>query len=155
MTNASNKEQDAIELLKSQHDEVKAMFKQYDELGDRAKASKKKLAQKICEQLTMHTMIEEEIFYPAVRAASKELKDMLDEALVEHASAKDLVAQVEEMEPDEDLYDAKVTVLGEYIDHHVEEEEEEMFTKVRKLGLDLKALGLEMAERRDEILATA
>lgn len=152
MTNANST--DAIKLLKDQHDEVKAMFKQYDELGERAKATKKKLADKICEQLTMHTMIEEEIFYPAVRAASKELKDMLDEALVEHASAKDLIAQVEQGEPDDDLYDARVTVLGEYIDHHVEEEEDEMFPKVRKLGLDLDALGAEMADRRDELLAT-
>jgi len=155
MTNASTKEQDAIALLKDQHDEVKAMFKEYDGLGERAKAGKKKLADKICEQLTMHAMIEEEIFYPAVRAASKEMKDMLDEALVEHGSAKDLIAQIQEMEPGDDLYDAKVTVLGEYIDHHVEEEEEEMFTKVRKLDLDLKALGAEMADRRDELLATA
>lgn len=153
MTNANTK--DAIKLLKDQHDEVKAMFKQYDELGDRAKVTKKKLADKICEQLTMHTMIEEEIFYPAVRAASKELKDMLDEALVEHASAKDLIAQVQQGEPDDDLYDARVTVLGEYIDHHVEEEEDEMFPKVRQLGLDLDALGAEMADRRDELLAIA
>lgn len=153
MTNAHDK--DAIKLLKDQHDEVKAMFKEYDGLGDRARISKKKLAEKICEQLTMHTMIEEEIFYPAIRAASKELKDMLDEAVVEHASAKDLIAQIQHMGPDEDLYDARVTVLGEYIEHHVEEEEDEMFPKVRKLGLDLKALGAEMAERRDELLAVA
>jgi len=83
------------------------------------------------------------------------MEDMLDEATVEHASAKDLISQVQEMEPGDDLYDAKVTVLGEYIEHHVEEEEEEMFPKVRKLKLDLDALGAEMAARRDELLATA
>jgi hemerythrin superfamily protein len=151
----NEKPQDAIELLTSQHDEVKALFKQFDELGERATTSKKKLANEICEQLIMHTQIEEEIFYPALRSVSKEMEDMLDEALVEHASAKDLISQVQEMEPGDDLYDAKVTVLGEYIEHHVEEEEEEMFPKVRKLKLDLDALGAEMAARRDELLATA
>lgn len=155
MTKANNKQQDAIDLLVSQHNEVKGLFKQFDDLGERATTSKKKLANEICEQLIMHTAIEEEIFYPALREASKEMKDMIDEAVVEHASAKDLIAQVQEMEPGEDLYDAKVTVLGEYIEHHVDEEEEEMFPKVRKLGLDLEALGAEMAARRDELLASA
>lgn len=155
MTKSNDKPQDAIALLTSQHDEVEALFEKFDELGDRASTSKKKLANEICEQLIMHTQIEEEIFYPALRAASKEMADMLDEALVEHASAKDLIAQIQEMEPGDDLYDAKVTVLGEYIEHHVEEEEDEMFPKVRKLKLDLDALGAEMAARRDELLATA
>ena len=151
----NDKQQDAIELLTSQHDEVKALFEKFDELGDRATTSKKKLANEICEQLIMHTQIEEEILYPALRAASKDMADMLDEATVEHASAKDLISQIQEMEPGDDLYDAKVTVLGEYIEHHVEEEEDEMFPKVRKLTLDLDALGAEMAARRDELLATA
>jgi len=151
----NNKQQDAIALLVSQHDEVKALFKQFDELGERATTSKKKLAGEICEQLIMHTQIEEEIFYPALRSVSKEMEDMLDEAVVEHASAKDLISQIQEMEPGDDLYDAKVTVLGEYIEHHVDEEEEDMFPKVRKLKLDLDALGAEMAARRDELLATA
>lgn len=154
MTKAS-KPQDAITLLKDQHDEVKALFEKFEGLGDRATTSKKKLADEICEQLIMHTAIEEEIFYPALRETSKEMEDLLDEAFVEHASAKDLIAQVQEMEPGEDLYDAKVKVLGEYVNHHVEEEEEEMFPKVRKLKLDLDALGAEMAARRDELLATA
>jgi len=156
MTKANaNKPQDAITLLTSQHDDVKALFEKFDNLGERTTTSKKKLADEICEQLIMHTAIEEEIFYPALRDTSKEMEDMLDEAFVEHASAKDLIAQVQEMDPGDDLYDAKVKVLGEYIDHHVEEEEEEMFPKVRKLKLDLEALGAEMAARRDELLASA
>lgn len=155
MTKANTKQQDAIALLTSQHAEVKAKFDEFEELGDRATTSKKKLANEICEQLIMHTTIEEEIFYPALRGASKEMEDMLDEAFVEHASAKDLIAQVQEMAPGEDYYDAKVKVLGEYVSHHVEEEEDEMFPKVRKLKLDLDALGAEMAARRDELLATA
>jgi hemerythrin superfamily protein len=148
-------EQDAIALLTKQHKEVADMFDEFDNMSDRATVSKKNLVEKICEQLIMHTAIEEEIFYPAVREASKETEDMVDEAVVEHASAKDLIAQLQEADPGDDLYDAKVKVLGEQIEHHVEEEEEEMFPKVRKLKLDLQALGQEMAARRDELLASA
>ncbi len=159
MPNANSKnqavQQDAIELLTAQHKEVKDMFEEFENMSDRATTSKKKLVEKICENLIMHTAIEEEIFYPAVREASKETEDMVDEAVVEHASAKDLIAQLQEADPGDDLYDAKVKVLGEQIDHHVEEEEEEMFKKVRKLKLDLDALGQEMAARRDELLASA
>jgi hemerythrin superfamily protein len=148
------KPKDAIALLSADHREVTAMFEQYKGLGERARASKKKLADQICNALTVHATIEEEIFYPALRAASKEAADLLDEALVEHAGAKDLIAQLQEMDPEDDLYDAKVKVLGEQIDHHVEEEEGEMFPKAKKASLDLAALGDEMAMRRDELQAT-
>jgi hemerythrin superfamily protein len=147
--------QDAITLLESQHREVEEMFKKYEDLTDRAKASKKKIADQVCTALTLHAQIEEEIFYPATREASKETEDMVDEAVVEHAAAKDLIAQILDMDPDDDLYDAKVKVLSEQIEHHVEEEEQEMFPKVRELGLDLVALGQEMAMRMDELKATA
>jgi hemerythrin superfamily protein len=145
---------DAIAMLTTDHKEVKAMFKQYEGLGERAKGSKKKLADQICTALTLHATIEEEIFYPALRAASQEAADLLDEALVEHAGAKELIAQIEEMDPEDDLYDAKVKVLGEQIDHHVGEEEGEMFPKAKKAGLDMAALGSEMAMRKDELAAT-
>jgi hemerythrin superfamily protein len=145
---------DAITLLESQHREVEAMFKKYEDLTDRAKASKKKIADQVCTALTLHAQIEEEIFYPATREASKETEDMVDEAVVEHASAKDLIAQILDMDPEDDLYDAKVKVLSEQIEHHVEEEEQEMFPKVRELGLDLVALGQEMAMRMDELKAS-
>lgn len=148
------KPNDAIAMLTADHREVKAMFEQYDKLGDRANASKKKLADQICDALTLHATIEEEIFYPALRAASKEAADLLDEALVEHAGAKDLIAQLQEMDPEDDLYDAKVTVLGEQIDHHVGEEEGEMFKTAKKAGLDMVALGTEMAQRKEELAAT-
>ena len=151
----SKQQQDAIALLTSQHKEVTAMFKEFEELGDRAKAGKKKIADKICQNLVMHTMIEEEIFYPAVRGRSKEAEEMVEEAIVDHASAKDLIAQIQEMDPDEELYDAKVKVLGEMIEHHVEEEEKEMFPKVRKMDLDLATLGQEMKARGDEIMASS
>lgn len=153
---AATKPQDAIALLKADHAEVHAWFEEYEELGDRAHKSKSKLVAKICQALTIHTQIEEEIFYPAVRAAGKDTEeDMVDEAVVEHASAKDLIAQLEQMQPEDDLYDAKVKVLGELIDHHVEEEEDEMFPKARKLALDLVALGAEMAAQRDALLAAS
>jgi hemerythrin superfamily protein len=145
---------DAIAMLTADHREVKAMFEQYEGLGERAKASKKKLADQICDALTLHATVEEEIFYPAVRAAAKDAADLLDEALVEHAGAKDLIAQLQEMDPEDDLYDAKVKVLGEQIEHHVGEEEGEMFPKAKKAGLDLVALGNEMALRKDELAAT-
>lgn len=146
--------QEAIAMLTEEHREVSDMFEQFEQLGDRAKVAKAKLVEKICTALIVHTAIEEEIFYPAVREALKDGEDMVDEAVVEHASAKDLIRQLQEMNPDEDLYDAKVKVLGEQIDHHVEEEEKEMFPKARKSGLDLNELGAEMAQRKQELLAT-
>lgn len=141
---------DAIALLIEDHEHVKSMFEQYEELGDRAHVSKHKLALQICEELTKHATAEEEIFYPAVRQATKE-EDLVDEAVVEHASAKDLIAQIISMEPTDDLYDAKVKVLGELIDHHVKEEEGEMFPKARKAKLDLMALGEAIAARKEQI----
>ncbi|WP_426207911.1 hemerythrin domain-containing protein [Massilia sp. TWP1-3-3] len=142
---------DAIELLTQDHENVKAMLEQYEALGDRAMASKKKLAIKICTELTKHATAEEEIFYPAVRAAGKDKEDMVDEAVVEHASAKDLIAQILEMEASEELFDAKVKVLSEMIEHHVKEEEEEMFTQAREAGLDLAMLGQQISARKAEI----
>ncbi|XYJ08914.1 hemerythrin domain-containing protein [Telluria sp. B2] len=148
---------DAVELLTKQHREVEELFEQFEKLTDRAKVSKKKIADQICNALIMHTTIEEEIFYPATREASQgeeETGDMVDEAVVEHASAKDLIAQIQEMDPDDELYDAKVKVLSEMIEHHVEEEEKEMFPKTRKLKLDMQALGQEMKARQEEIEAS-
>lgn len=149
---ASTGEVDAIALLTADHENVKSMFEQYEGLGDRAHATKKKLATEICNELTKHATAEEEIFYPAVRAAGgKDKEELVDEATVEHASAKDLIAQIMAMEATEDLFDAKVKVLGELIDHHVQEEEGEMFPKAKKAGLDLMMLGQQIAERKAEI----
>jgi hemerythrin superfamily protein len=145
---------DAVELLTQQHREVKEMFDRFENMTDRAKVSKKKLADEICNALIMHTTIEEEIFYPATREASEDTEDMVDEAVVEHASAKDLIAQIMEMDPGDDLYDAKVKVLGELVEHHVKEEEEEMFPKTKELKLDMQALGKEMKARQEEIEAS-
>ena len=143
----------AISLLMKDHKTVKALFEQYEGLSDRSFATKKKLADQICHELTVHTQIEEEIFYPAVRPIHD--GDLMDEAVVEHASAKELIAQILAMDPTEDLYDAKVTVLSEQIEHHVKEEEGDMFPKVRKTAVDLDALGDEMAARKEQLMATA
>lgn len=143
---------DAIALLKADHAAVKELFKEYNQLceGDGEETDKGEVATRICQELTVHATIEEEIFYPALREALDD-QDLLDEAEVEHASAKDLIAQLEQMEPGDNLYDAKVIVLGEYIDHHVKEEEGEMFPKAKKSGVDLTALGAEMATRQQEL----
>lgn len=144
------KQTDALKLLINDHKEAKELFKQFEALSDRSKASKKKIADQICDALTVHTKIEEEIFYPAIRKALKD-DDKLDEALVEHASAKDLIAQISEMDPGDDLYDAKLKVLSEQIEHHVGEEEDDMFPKMRKTDLDLVALGEEMSMRKEQL----
>lgn len=141
---------DAITLLKADHDNVKALFERYEALGDRALTSKKKLVREICLELTKHTIAEEEIFYSAVREAVGD-EDMVDEATVEHACAKELIAQILSMEPSDDLYDAKVKVLSEQIEHHVEEEEDEMFPKAKKAKLDMAALGEAIQMRKEEI----
>jgi hemerythrin superfamily protein len=143
--------QDAITLLTEDHEQVRSLFEQYEALGSRAHASKQKLALKICEELTKHSTIEEEIFYPAVRKAAKANEDLIDEAVVEHASAKDLIAQLMQMDAGDDLFDAKVKVLGEQVMHHVEEEEGEMFPKARNTKLDLLELGVRMAQRKEEV----
>jgi len=145
---------DAIELLTNDHREVKALFKAYDKLvkADGDAGEKQAIALQICVMLTAHATAEEELFYPAARDVLGEDADLVDEADVEHASAKELIAQIEAGTPDDDLYDAKVKVLGEYIDHHVKEEEGEMFPKIRKSDLDLDALGEAIAERKAELM---
>jgi len=147
------READAVDLLTDDHLEVSALFKRYARLAskDAAAAERRALAQSICDMLKAHTRIEEEIFYPAARGAGIDA-DMLDEARIEHASAKDLIAQIESGNPDDDLYDAKVTVLGEYIQHHVVEEHTEMFPKCRRAGMDLVALRGELEARKMSLL---
>jgi hemerythrin superfamily protein len=146
-----SKSQDAVALLMADHKKVKALFSQFKKLRDSGASDEKSaVVEQICTELKIHTAIEEELFYPAVRAAIDD-GDLMDEALVEHAGAKELIAQLEDADPAEELYDAKVTVLGEQIDHHVEEEEGEMFPKAKKSKLDTSALGAKMLERQMEL----
>ena len=143
---------DALILLSDDHKEVKQMFKSYDQLvdGGADDGEKAALAEQICFMLTVHATIEEEIFYPAARDSIEE-QDLLDEATVEHASAKDLIEQIKGMEPGEELFDAKVKVLGEYVAHHIKEEEDELFPKLRR-KLDLQAIGEQLAARKQELM---
>lgn len=148
---------DACDLLDADHRAVKKLFKEYEELTQsRARSAAQKkldLAHRICMELTVHAQIEEEIFYPALRQALKDT-DMLDEAEVEHQSAKDLIAQIQEMPEADNMFDAKVKVLGEYVDHHVKEEKNEMFTKARATRkLDLVAMRDELEARKEELMA--
>ena len=139
---------DALTLLRTDHRNVQQMFDQFEKTrsGDRKKA----LADKICMELTVHAQIEEEIFYPAAREAIRE-KGLIAEATVEHQSAKDLIAQIEGGGGDE-MWEAKVTVLGEYIKHHVKEEQNELFAQVRKTKLDTRALGEQLQARKMELM---
>jgi hemerythrin superfamily protein len=139
----------ALELLEQDHREVENFFDEYENLED--DEEKSDLSAKICLALTVHTQIEEEIFYPASRKATKD-DDLLDEAAVEHAGAKELISQIEAMEVGDDLYDAKVKVLGEQVRHHVKEEEEELFPEVEAAKLDIAALGKKMAARKAELI---
>lgn len=143
---------DALALLRADHQLVQGLFDQFEKT--RSEDRKGKLAQQICQELKVHTRIEEEIFYPAAREVMRD-EDLLDEATVEHQSAKDLIAQIESSSAGADLFDAKVTVLGEYIKHHVKEEQNEMFPKIRKTRLDLKALGERMQARKMELMEGA
>ena len=147
---------DAVKLLTEDHKKVKKLFKDFERIKDRDDAAKEKsaLVQQICMELTIHTKVEEEIFYPVVRESIDE-EDLMDEADVEHAGAKALIQQLEDMKPEDDHYDAKVTVLGEYIDHHVKEEHEEMFPKARKAKVDMIELGARIAQRKAELQGRA
>ncbi|KQV88023.1 hemerythrin domain-containing protein [Pelomonas sp. Root1237] len=145
---------DAIDLLTADHREVKSLFRAYDKLvkADGDAGEKQAIALQICVMLTAHATAEEELFYPAARDVLGDDADLIDEADIEHASAKELIAQIEAGSPDDDHYDAKVKVLGEYIDHHVKEEEGEMFPKIRKSDLDLDTLGEAIAGRKAELM---
>jgi hemerythrin superfamily protein len=145
------KTQDAVELLKADHRQVEDWFEEFAKT--RSDSKKADLADKICTALKVHTMIEEEIFYPAFMEATGD-EDMHHEAIVEHDGAKKLIAEIEASGPEDEYYDAKVTVLSEMIKHHVKEEEQRdgMFAEARKSDMDLAALGERLAQRKDELM---
>ena len=146
------KSMDAVALLKADHRTVEELFAQFEKAG--ADGKKQKLAMQICAELTVHAKIEEEIFYPACEGKVEE--DLIREAYVEHDGAKVLIAEIESGTPSDEYYDAKVKVLQEQIEHHVEEEErrmEGMFAQARKAGLDMDALGEELANRKAQLMA--
>ena len=152
---ATKRKDDAIELLKQDHREVEALFKEFAELEDNAGAAEQ-VIETACTELKMHDKIETEIFYPAVRQAAEqeEIEDLLDEAEVEHDTVRELIEKLEGMDPSDEKRHAHFTVLTEYVKHHVKEEEKEMFPKVKKLKtLDLAALGQEMKARKEALMA--
>jgi len=145
---------DATHLLMEDHRKVESLFEQFEKAGGDGR--KEKIARQICTELKVHSMIEEEIFYPALRGKISD--DDLDEAYVEHDGAKLLINEIEAGGPDDDFYDAKVKVLKEQIEHHVEEEEKirgNIFQQARAADVDLEALGERMAARKAELLAKA
>jgi hemerythrin-like domain-containing protein len=143
----------AIELLMSDHRKVEGLFDQYEDEKEGDEETRRTIAQQICGELTVHAQVEEELFYPWLRENLDEEKmELVEEAEVEHQSAKDLIAQIEGAAEIDETYDAKVKVLGEYIKHHVEEEENEIFKEVRDMRDELDELGQEMAARKSELM---
>mgnify|MGYP001210695704 FL=1 len=149
---AASAAQNAIALLKADHDAVSQLFAEYEKTH--SVSNKKALVAELCTALSVHAQIEEEIFYPAVKAALKD-KLLVPEATIEHLGVKRLIEQLQGAEPDGEMYDAKVKVLSEYVKHHVKEEQNEMFPKAKTSSLDLVELGARMAARKDELLAQA
>jgi len=145
---------DAIALLKADHRQVAEWFEEFEKA--RAATRKSDLANKICTALTVHAQIEEEIFYPAFIAATED-EDMHHEAVIEHDGAKKLIADIAASGPEDDYFDAKVKVLSEMIKHHVKEEEQKggMFAEARDSDMDLKAIGEQLAQRKQELMASA
>jgi hypothetical protein len=143
---------DAIKLLTADHAKVKKMFKEFEKLSKKDdEEAKAELAAQICQELTVHAQLEEEIFYPAAREAIED-DEMMNEAMVEHNSAKDLISQIQSMGASDPMFDATVKVLGEYVNHHVEEEQNEMFPKIEKAKVDLEEIGAEIARRKEELM---
>ena len=141
---------DPFELLEHDHHEVEEYFDEYDELSEDGR--KAELAERICLALKVHTQIEEEIFYPFARKVTKD-NDLIDEAIVEHAGAKHLIDEIEAMEVGDDLFDAKVRVLGESVKRHIREEEEELFPELEGAEGDLDGIGEKLAARKEELMA--
>ncbi len=143
----------AIDLLKEDHDKVKKAFKEFEKMDRSDVESVRKVVRSVCDDLRIHTLLEEEIFYPAVREAIDD-EDTMNEAAVEHDTAKMLIDQLEAMDAADPNYHATFTVLGEYVLHHVKEEEGEMFPQAKKAeGLDLAALGERIRARKEELTA--
>jgi hemerythrin superfamily protein len=149
-TASASSGQDAIALLRADHKKVSALYEQYE--STRSAAKKKALVATICLELSVHAQVEEEIFYPAVKAALKD-KELVPEAQVEHASLKELIAQVKDKEPDGEMFDAKIKVMSEYTKHHVKEEQNEMFPKAKATRLDMNELGASIAARKEELMS--
>jgi hemerythrin-like domain-containing protein len=154
MPKTRSKNASAIDMLKEDHAKVKKAFKEFENMDRSDTETCRQVVKTVCEDLKVHTTLEEEIFYPAVRAAIED-EDIMNEAAVEHETAKMLIEQLENSGPDDPQYFATFTVLGEYVMHHVKEEEGEMFPQAKKAELDLDALGEQMKARKEELVGQA
>ena len=152
MPKTRSKDNEAIEMLKEDHAKVKKAFKEFEKMDRSDAETCRQLVQTVCEDLKVHTTLEEEIFYPALREAMED-EDILNEAAVEHETAKMLIDQLENMEPDDPNYYATFTVLGEYVMHHVKEEEGEMFPEAKKTDIDFESLAQRMQDRKAELMS--
>jgi hemerythrin-like domain-containing protein len=152
-SNGSSSQPLAIELLEADHRKVEALFDQYEDEKESDEETRRTLAQRICGELRVHAQVEEELFYPWLRENLEEdSMELVEEAQVEHNSAKDLIAQIEGGISIDETFNAKVKVLGEYVKHHVEEEESEIFEEVADRREELDELGQEMAARKSELM---
>lgn len=142
-------EQDAIDLLKSDHRKVESLFADFKKADD--KRTKTSIGRRICEELDVHAKIEEKIFYPASKREADEAEDEVNEGIVEHEGIKRLVRQLLQMSASEEFYEARMTVLEEYVKHHVKEEEASMFPRIVESDLDLKALGAKMMREKAKL----
>ena len=149
-TRPTPKAQDAIALLRADHRLVSELFEQFEK--SRSATKKKALVQQICTELTVHAQVEEEIFYPAVRAAIQET-EIIAEAAIEHATLKTLIGDLEQGQPGDEEFEATVKVLGEYVAHHVAEEQTEIFPRARASDLDLQELGARLLARKAELMS--
>ncbi|HKY89739.1 MAG TPA: hemerythrin domain-containing protein [Nevskiaceae bacterium] len=142
-------ETDAIDLLKSDHRKVEGLFAQFKSAQD--KRTKTSVGKQICQELDVHAKIEEKVFYPTSKREADEAEDEIDEGIVEHEGIKRLVKQLSQMSASDDLYEARMTVLEEYVKHHVKEEETSMFPKIAESDLDLKALGARLLQEKEKL----
>jgi hemerythrin superfamily protein len=149
------KKDSAIELLKQDHREVEALFKEFEKLEQDGEEAVEQIIATACTELKVHDKLETEVFYPAIReqAADEEVEDLLNEAEVEHTSVRTLIQTIEGMDAGDEKRNAHFTVLMEYVKHHVKEEEKEMFPKLKKLDVDLEQLGERMKERKAELMS--
>jgi hemerythrin superfamily protein len=151
MPKSRTKSVEALDMLKQDHDKVEKAFREFEDIDRQDLQSCRRLVMSVCEDLKLHTTLEEEVFYPAVREAIED-EDIVNEASVEHETAKMLIEQLENMQDDDPNFHATFTVLGEYVRHHIKEEEGEMFPAARKSDLDFEALSERMRERRQELM---
>jgi len=147
---------DAIEMLRADHEKVKELFRKYEAAGDRAYQQKKRIAEEVFAEITVHSTLEEELFYPAVKAETdKQGQELVAESVEEHHVVAMLIEELKALDPKDERYDAKFTVLMENVEHHIEEEEDELFPEAEDvLGDGIDELGAQMKERKDQLTAS-